>query len=247
MFTPDIVSLRQFYATPFGEAISGLIQNSLRDVWPQAKGDLVLGIGYPPPYLDAYTYHSQVMVCMPAQQGAAYWPQAKANVVFLSHESELPLPESSVNRILLVHSVENSEQLSGMMEEIWRVLTPGGRVLAIVPNRLSFWARSSQSPFGYGRPFSMAQLRDLMTDHRLTPLRHASALFIPPIRLRLLWRMAKKIEKIGKLFCPFIGGVLLLEAEKQLYASIRQPVVAARKGYLPLPAAKPALGCKVNQ
>jgi len=244
MFSPDVVSLRQFYAAPFGEAICGLIEASLRELWPEAKGDLVLGLGYPPPYLEPYIGHSPVMVCMPAQQGAAYWPQGKFNTVFLAHESELPLSENSVNRVLLVHSVENSEQLSGMMEELWRILTPGGRVLAIVPNRLSFWARSSQSPFGHGRPFTMMQLRDLMTAHRLTPLRHASALFTPPLKLRLLWRFASKIEKIGKLLCPFIGGVLLLEAEKQLYAAIRQPVMSARRRYLSIPAVKPAMGLK---
>jgi SAM-dependent methyltransferase len=245
MFSPDVVSLRQFYATPFGEAVCGLIGRSLRDLWPHARGEVVLGIGYSTPYLEAYDGEaSPLMVCMPAQQGAAYWPPSRGNVVFLAHESELPLPENSVNRILLIHSVENSEQLSWMFEEIWRVLTPGGRVLAIVPNRLGSWARSSRSPFGYGRPFSVAQLRDLMTSHHLTLTRSTSALFIPPLRITLLWKIAQKIETLGKWICPFFGGVLLVEAEKQIYAAIRQPVVT-RKGYrMPVPATNTVLGMK---
>lgn len=244
MFSPDVVSLRQFYTTPLGEGAHALIAASLSELWPQTSGDVVLGIGYSTPFLERYLDDAAfTMICMPAQQGAAYWPLMRNNLVFLSHESELPIPENSVNRILLLHSVENSEQLSGMMEEIWRVLTPGGRVLAIVPNRLGFWSRSSRSPFGYGRPFSMAQLRDLMTAHQFTLTRSRSALFIPPVKLRLLWRIAEKIELFGKWLCPFFGGVLLVEAEKQLYASIRQPV-AARKGYRmpPIPATEPVLG-----
>lgn len=243
MFAPDILSLRQFYASPFGEAVRSLIARSLAELWPQAHGDVILGIGYATPYLDPYLKQgAPVMVGMPAMQGAAYWPPERGNLVFLSHESELPLKENSVNRILLLHSVENSEELSPMIKELWRVLTPGGRLLAIVPNRMGFWSRSSRSPFGYGRPFSMTQLRDLMTNQQFTPTRSSSALFIPPTHLRLLWRLAPKIETLGKWFCPFFGGVLLIEMEKQLYASIRQPV-AVRKGYgVPVTANNPALG-----
>jgi SAM-dependent methyltransferase len=245
MFSPDVVSLRQYYSTPLGIAMHALITHALTHLWPGAKGDVIMGIGYATPYLGPFLNpESPVMAAMPAQQGAAYWPPEHKNVVFLSHESELPMPDNSINRILLVHSVENSEQLSGMMEEIWRVLTPGGRVLAVVPNRMGFWSRSSRSPFGYGRPFSMAQLRDLMTDHRLTPTHTGSALFIPPLHLRLLWRVAPAIEMIGRFICPFIGGVLLLEAEKQLYASIREPVFVRKMYRIPIRIVKPAMGMR---
>jgi len=262
MFSPDVVTLRQFYATRFGVAARALITASLKNLWPGAKGDVMLGIGYALPYLEPYLDQAaSVMVCMPAQQGAAAWPPcaeasgdgpdsrslgvgSRGNVVFMSHESELPLPENSVNRILLLHSVEHSEQLAGMMDEIWRILTPGGRVLAIVSNRMGLWARSSRTPFGYGRPFSMSQLRDLMTVHQFTLTRSTSALFIPPMRLRLLWRLARHIETVGKFLCPFIGGVLLVEAEKQLYASIRQPVSIRKTYRVQIPAVKPAMGLK---
>jgi SAM-dependent methyltransferase len=245
MFTPDIGALHQFYATRFGVAARALITSSLRDLWPEAAGDVILGIGYAMPYLEPYLdQKSPIMVCMPAYQGAAAWPPSRTNVVFISHESELPLRENSVNRVLLMHSVEHSEQLAGMMHDIWRVLTPGGRVLAVVSNRMGFWSRSSRSPFGYGRPFSVAQLRDLLVSHQFTLTRSSSALFIPPTRIRLLWRLARKIEILGKVLCPFIGGVLLVEGEKQLYASIKQPVMSRKPYRIPVPIAKPALGMK---
>lgn len=245
MFFPDVVSLRQFYATPLGEAVRLLIARSLYDLWPQADGDVVLGIGYCPPYLDPYVGHAvPVVACMPAQQGAAYWPSAGDNRVFLSHESDLPLPENSINRVLLLHSVENTEHLSWMMEEIWRILTPGGRVLAVVPNRMGVWARSSRSPFGYGRPFSMAQLRDLMANHQFAPTRSSSALFVPPWNFRILWRIARQVEIIGKWLFPFFGGVLMIEAEKQVYAAIQQPVTVKRFRRVPVPVAQHAMGMK---
>ncbi len=243
MFTPDIVSLRQFYATAFGQDISRFIEAAIHKLWPGAKGDVVLGIGYCTPYLERYVSEaSPVCMCMPAEQGAAYWPPQGANLVFLGHESELPFRENSINRILQIHSFENSEQLSWMIEEMWRVLTPGGRILVAVPNRAGFWCRSSRTPFGYGRPFSLPQLRDLIASHQFTITNSSSALFMPPIPLRFLWRIAHKVEAIGRVICPFIGGVLLVEAEKQIYASIKQPVMA-RQGYSAgIRADKPVLG-----
>ena len=97
MFSPDVVNLRQFYATPFGEAACSLIAAALRTLWPDARGDAVLGIGYCPPYLETYLDEgAPVMACMPAQQGAAYWPASRLNRVFLAAESDLPLSDNSI-------------------------------------------------------------------------------------------------------------------------------------------------------
>ncbi len=245
MFVPDVVSLRQFYATPLGAEVRALIDASLLDLWPGLNGDTMLGLGYATPYMEPYLSdaRSVMLACMPASQSAVYWPPGKNNVVFMAQESALPLPENSMNRVLLVHSVEHTEQLSWMMREIWRVLTPGGRVLAVVPNRLGFWALSSKSPFGYGRPFSAAQWRDLLDSHQFTYTRSSSALFMPPVRWRFAWRAARKVEKVGKAVCGLFGGVLLIEAEKQIHAAIRQPVVVAKKG-LGFPLPRPVLSPK---
>lgn len=233
MYTPDIVNLRHFYATFFGESVRALIADAILRIWPTVEGDAVVGIGYATPYLSPYIDQATPLVaCMPAQQGAAYWPHGGDNLVLIAHDSELPFAESSLNRVLLVHSIENSEQLSWMIGEIWRVLTPNGKLLAVVPNRRGMWSRSSRSPFGYGRPFSITQMRDLLTEQQFTITRTSSALFMPPIRIKFCWRIANKLEAIGKFICNFLGGflggVLLVEAEKQIYSGIRQPVVEAR-------------------
>ena len=244
MFLPDILALRQFYATPMGQAVRVFMGAALSSLWPKTGEDAMLGMGYCLPYFDPQKAgRGPIIVGMPAQQGAAVWPDSGGNRVFLSHESELPLADHSMHRVLLLHSLEHTEQLSGMMDEVWRVLSPGGRVLAVVPNRMGFWARSSRTPFGHGRPFSMTQLRDLLAHHQFTVTRTGSALFVPPTRWALLWRFARQIESLGRRFCPFLAGVLLIEAEKQVYAAIYEPVRVRRRFRLPLPAgAVPAMG-----
>lgn len=240
MMTPDILKLKAFYATPFGEQVRQLIMSSILRLWPDIPKECTLGIGFATPYLEAYLGKGAlVTACMPARQGAAYWPANRTNLVFLSHESELPLPENSMNRVLLVHCVETTDQLEPMLRDIWRVLTPGGRVLVVASNRLGLWSRSSRSPFGFGLPFSTAQLKTLLTEHDFTISRSASALFLPPTYSRLLWRAANVLERIGKTLCLNVGGVALLEAEKQIYAGIQQP--SAARNYKKVPAARPIM------
>ena len=64
----------------------------------------------------------------------------------------LPLPDLSMDRIVVVHGLEYSENLRGFLREMWRVLSDGGRLLVVVPNRRSIWARADHTPFGHGHP-----------------------------------------------------------------------------------------------
>ena len=228
-----------------GVAMQRVLLQRIMRIWPSAKDDSILGIGYTSPFLEPYLEDSErILICMPAHQGAAYWPTGSNNRVFLSHESSLPLSENTVNRVLMVHSIENSEQLSWMMEEAWRVLTPGGRLLVVAPNRLGLWSHLGSNPFGSGRPFSKSQIKDLMTEHDFTVLRSEGALFMPPSNYPTIGKMADWLEKTGQWLCPIMGGVWLVEAEKQVYASIRQQVTVRRGYHVPVRAAKPARGLK---
>ena len=245
MFSPDIVTFRQFYASRLGMALQRILTQRILKIWPSSNGDCILGIGYASPYLDPYLEESdRVIICMPAHQGAAYWPTGKTNRVFLAHESALPLQENSINRILMVHSIENSEQLSWMMDEAWRVLTPGGRLLVVAPNRLGLWSHFGSNPFGSGRPFSKSQIKDLLGDHDFTMLHSEAALFMPPSNYPNICRLAERFEQLGEWLYPILGGVWIAEAEKQVYASMRQQATVRRGYHVPVRAAKPAMGLK---
>lgn len=61
-------------------------------------------------------------------------------------------------------------------EQIWRVLTPGGRMIVVVPNRAGVWARVEHTPFGHGRPYSRGQLRELLSETQFLPVHWNEAL-----------------------------------------------------------------------
>jgi len=58
----------------------------------------------------------------------------------------------------VVHALETSDSPAEVLSEIWRILTPGGRLIAITPNRRGLWARMDTTPFGHGRPYSRSQI-----------------------------------------------------------------------------------------
>ena len=245
MFWPDVMQLKEFYATPMGEVAARVIGAQLRKRWADTQGETILGVGFTTPFLSPFVDEAErILVLMPAMQGAMAWPPSRPNRTFLAHESQIPLPDNSVSRMLLVHALENSQYLSALIAEAWRVLAPNGKLLAVAANRHGMWARAPRSPFAYGQPFSTTQLRHMLIEHQFTCGPASTHIFMPPGNSLFLRRWANMFEKSGELFFSRLGGVLMMEAEKQIYA-VRSEVVKALQPvriYAPVPATKPVMG-----
>ena len=93
----------------------------------------------------------------------------------------MPLPDACIDRVLLVHALETVESPSELLHEIWRILTPGGRIIMVAPNRRGLWARMDTTPFGYGQPYSRSQLKALMRQTWFSPEGWAETLYVPPL------------------------------------------------------------------
>ena len=150
-------------------------------------------------------------------QGVVNWPSIGLSATALVRSTMLPLPDSSIDRILVVHALETEESPGELLSELWRILTPGGRIIAIVPNRSGFWARIDTTPFGQGQPFSRRQLNNLLRDSLFSPVHWAEALYVPPVQRPLFLKSADLWEKIGAILPLPVAGVHLVEATKLLY------------------------------
>jgi SAM-dependent methyltransferase len=233
----DVVDLRDFYAGRLGQVAMRMIRRRIRLMWPDVTGMRVLGFGYATPYLRPFLAEAErVAAMMPAQQGVLPWPPEGPFRVTLADEGELPLGDYSFDRVLLVHSVEFSEQLRPLLKEMWRVLAGGGRVLAVVPNRRGIWARIDGTPFGQGQPYTQGQLSRLLREEGFTPESTAAALFVPPTRSRMTLRSAAAWEQLGERWFTAFAGVTMVEATKQIYAkpAIKSRRVRTRSVYIPL-------------
>ena len=216
----DVVDLREFYAGARGHLVARLVVQRLRGIWPNLAGQRVLGVGFPTPFLASFQEEAErVLAAMPAGQGVLRWPEGRMNLSVLAAEHMLPLADQSVDRLLVVHCLEGSSHLQPLLRECWRVLADGGRLVVIVANRRGLWARSEGSPFALGRPYSMDQITRLLRDNLFVPVQTARILFVPPIWWRLFGGWAPTLERFGARWFPTFAGLLVVEAEKQIYAT----------------------------
>jgi SAM-dependent methyltransferase len=215
----DVVDLRDFYRSALGQVARRMIRRAIQRVWPDLHGMRLLGLGYTTPFLSALSPETErTIAVMPASLGVLGWPSGGPNLVALADEGELPFADYSIDRVLLVHGLETSEEVRAMLKEIWRVLAGGGRLLVVAPNRRGIWARLDRTPFGSGRPYTQSQLSQLLRDEQFTPVGSDAALFVPPSTGRMVRRSAAAWERIGRRWFPTFAGVLLVEATKQIYA-----------------------------
>jgi SAM-dependent methyltransferase len=234
----DVVDLRNFYAQHLGVVARRFIGNGIRARWTDTRGMRVLGIGYATPYLGLFREEAErCLALMPAPQGVVRWPSARPSLAALVEEDELPLTDSAVDRVLLVHALEMSTDPGELLREAWRVLAAGGRLLAVVPNRRGVWARMDTTPFGHGRPYSRSQITQLLRDTWFTPTGWGEALYVPPISRVLFLRSAIAWERTGATLSAPFAGVHIVEATKQVYRAIP----ARREKRRLMPTLKPVL------
>lgn len=226
----DVVDLKAFYyRTKLGRAAKFTIQDLLAAHWPDVRNQTVLGFGFAAPFLRPFLGTARrVISLMPGQQGVMPWPQGSGNVSCLVEETQWPISAGTADRILVAHGLETCDNPGALLDEIWRVLAPGGTVLFIVPNRAGLWARRDATPFGYGRPYSSMQLDAQLRRHRFLPEFHQSALYMPPSHKRFWLRTAGMLERSGQRFgIGFGAGALIVEASKQVYQMPRGGAVEA--------------------
>ena len=91
----DVLDLEEFYASTLGQMTARLLRARLREVWPNVRGDTVLGLGYATPLLRPFVEEAgRTLAFMPGQQGVTRWPREGSNLAYLVDELDLPLPDS---------------------------------------------------------------------------------------------------------------------------------------------------------
>ncbi|MBC8339594.1 MAG: methyltransferase domain-containing protein [Rhodospirillales bacterium] len=236
----DVVDLRDFYSTSLGQVARRMIRRRLRELWPDVTGQNVLGLGYATPYLNGYRGEAgRILAAMPAAQGVLHWPRDEPGLTTLVDELELPFPDLSIDRVLLVHALECADQVRPLLREVWRVLSGSGRLVVVAPNRRGLWAQFERTPFGHGQPYSTGQLSRVLRDNLFTPIETHPALFVPPVYSRMVLSSAPAWEQLGQRAFKTFSGVIMTEAVKQIYAAGATPAGKARRRYLPMPERTP--------
>jgi SAM-dependent methyltransferase len=221
----EVHALPAFYTSPPGEAARWVLAQALAGFWPALPRMEVAAVGWGQPYLPLW--HSEAARCLalvpePVAEGTA----APAAVM---PELTLPLPDLSLDRILLIHALEHVERPDALLRECWRVLRENGRLLVVVPNRVGWWSLTDHTPFGQGRPYSRGQIGRLLRSRLFTVERREHALFVPPFTSRWALAGTRLWEAAGRRAFPRFGGVIIAEARKEVLGGLPTGVVPARR------------------
>ncbi len=213
---PNVADLEEFYRSVPGKAVQAMIMRRLTALWPDLCGLDVLAVGYGIPYFKDDQAPRRLTLAMPARQGVEQWPASGGVKSLLVDDEALPFGEAAFDRVLVVHGLEESRAPVNFLMEVHRILAPQGKVVCVVPNRTGLWAHLDASPFGHGRAYSRGQMRRLMRDCGLQTCAWAKALYAPPTRFTVSLSAAQAWEQAGERLWPAFGGVIMVEASKQV-------------------------------
>jgi len=230
----DVQSVAEFYASRRGRLVSRLLRQQLQGLWPNLTGQVVLGLGHATPFLPLW--RDQARLYIDASTGPV--PPAWAARQCVVQDDELPFPDRSIHRVLMVHALEHAANASRMLRAVGRAMRDDGRLLLLVPNRTGLWAHSESTPFADGAPYSVRRIQRILAHglFRVEVLR--GALYTPPADLRPVLRLGGSFETLGRRLPPSLAGLLLVEAVKDVYAGLpAEPMGVLRRNrvLMPLP------------
>ncbi|CAO4846209.1 MAG: hypothetical protein CNLJKLNK_00411 [Holosporales bacterium] len=213
----SIKTLHAFYHSPLGEVVRTIIEKKLSNFLRHDQHHrIILGIGYAHPFLSTQIIeNNMVLSFMPDSIGACAWPTAQNNKVALVHDWMLPLANQSVDVVCIIHGLEFVQQTEAFFQELWRVLKKDGKIILIAPNRRGIWSRFEHTPFGFGRPYTMTQAQEILSNYGFITTHKERFLTFPPINYPQLLKGASLFDKISPFFLKNFSGAIGLVAEKK--------------------------------
>lgn len=209
------LSIAEYNAEPFYKSATGQIacQLIMRKLAPLIDGEgqniAAAGIGFTAPYLG----HASSIIQL---QSVGHTPPLARDrqQCAIIDPIKLPLLDASLDLCLMVHGLEASSSPSATLSETWRVLKGQGRLVLVVPHRANIWSMKEVTPFGFGQPYSVNQIKKLLKQHDFEVGKIRQALVAPPSFSALYPKYAPLAERLP----TFFGGVLIVEARKMIYS-----------------------------
>lgn len=135
---------------------------------------------------------------------------------------ELPIATSSVDLVLLPHTLEFSQNPHQVLREVQRVLVPEGQVLLSAFNPWSLWGaarwtrrRPKSAPWD-GQFISLPRIKDWLALLGFELSVGRMGAYVPPCRGETWLHRLRFMEFAGDRWWPIAGGVYFLRAIKRI-------------------------------
>ena len=143
------------------------------------------------------------------------------NNIVAKHE-EIPLAHESVDVVVLHHALDFSDAPHQVLREASRILRPGGHVVIVGFNPMSYWGfyrflkRKKNLPPWLGQFLSHKRLSDWLKLLELTELKHLSGYHRFPFETRKWRRRLRLLESISRRMPGHSGAYSILLARKDI-------------------------------
>ena len=211
----DVGKINTFYNHSHGQIVAKLLREDLSNIWEPSKTTSNLAVGFP------FYFFPEDIICpvlMPVEIGGIAWAHNQEIYTAIIDSNSWPLESDSIDCIFISHALEFITDHHSFLMEAGRVLKSAGKLILMVPHRRGFWLRTETTPFGHGTPFSKGQIFRLLKNTGLNPEKCTRSLFLPPFAYKLPEALSNQIEIVGEHLLQLLGGVLIVEATKMVYA-----------------------------
>lgn len=203
-------TLAEWFATPLGRYLAtreqGYFDRTVADIF----GYYALQVGLPE--IDA------LAACrMPSRWTLDYDPPAR----LLADPHALPLPDSTVDLIVMPHALEFTDDPHLMLREAWRVMRPEGQVVIAGFNPFSLYGIKryfgrEQTPPWNGNFIGLWRVKDWLTLLGFDVVGGRLDAYAPPFRSMKWLARFGFFEQAGDRWWPIAGGVYFLRATKKV-------------------------------
>lgn len=141
-----------------------------------------------------------------------------------SEASELPFANTSIDLVVLAHSLEFHPEPHRLLREIDRILIPDGQIVVVGFNPFSLWGlrqrliQNDDEVFPWnGRYIGVPQLKDWLSLLSFEIERGRFGRYAPPWNNEQAFRRCRWMEPAGDRWWPIAGGVYVIRAVKRVH------------------------------
>lgn len=212
----DISDLKNFYRSAYGKVVYSEISKLLKEFLTPDNASKRLFIGFGVPYVQQH----DGLLLMPAHMGIYAWPNQLDNCAALTYENQWPFADQEFDEIILLHGLEYSHNSNELIDESFRCLKAEGKLIVITPNRRGVWAHNDKTPLGFGQPYSLTQLVNMLNKKSFMIVNVKRALYKLPFE-KICGRLFSTLfEAVAKRSLQKFSGLVGVVAIKQVYSVV---------------------------
>ena len=216
----DILNYQKFYLSAIGKFLAKRIENKLKKYCYLYDNQNIGCFGYANPYLSFLKeYNLSISYCYSKRMGISDEAVLKGKKILIDEE-RIPFQDSFFDHAFLIHYLENNHNTKLSLREIWRSLSPEGKLYIIIPNKKSSWYLSDKSPFSSGNGFSKKQISQLLEESFFDIQSIERLIYFPNLNTKFINH--DLIEKFGSILFKYFNGVYFCVVKKRIYANIKK-------------------------